>query len=294
LSSDQPHPTDEEFAMSTEHTAIPNPADAERERPAPADAQTLAGAAPAPAAEQAYAPLTDEWAQDDDDELPPRPRRRLLGKGGNPVQVALLGVLLLACGFIGGVLVEKGQTSSSASGAGGALASRFAALRSGASSAGGAAASSGAAASGGAGAATGGDGAAPGGFAGRFGGATIGEVAYIAGSTLYVTNAEGDTVKVKTSAASSITKTVKTDVHGIHPGETVIVRGTKGSNGAVSAESVSVGTSGAASGALGALFGGGTSAAAGGAGGVGGARSGAGGGTGGGGTGGGEPALFGK
>src|ERR1700757_4922390 len=70
----------------------------------------------------------DEWAQESA-ELPPRPRRRLLGAGGNPRQLALLGVLLLACGFIGGVLVEKGQTSPS--GAGGSvsgLASRFAAL----------------------------------------------------------------------------------------------------------------------------------------------------------------------
>jgi hypothetical protein len=295
LSSDQPHPTDEEFAMSTEHTAIPNPADAERERRAPADAQTLAAAAPA--SEAAYtpltdAPLTDEWAQDDET-LPPRPRRRLLGKGGNPVQVALLGVLLLACGFIGGVLVEKGQTSASASGAGGALASRFAALRGAASSASGTAPASSGGGSGGAaaagGAAASGGSAAPGGFAGRFGGAggaTIGEVAYISGSTLYVTNTEGDTVKVSTSAASSITKTVKTDVHGIHPGETVIVRGTRGANGAVSAESVSVSTGAAAGGGLSALFGGGASGAAGG---QGAARSGAAGS-----AAGGEPALFGK
>jgi hypothetical protein len=243
--------------------------------------QTAISASP----EEPYAPLAgDEWAEDHD-ALPPRPRRRLLGKGGNPLQVALLGVLLLACGFIGGVLVEKGQTSSSASGAGGALASRFAALRGGGtgsdSGAGGSAAS-------GSGGSTAGGAAAPGGgFAGRFGaggGATIGEVAYISGSTLYVTNTEGDTVKVTTSPAASITKTVKTDVHGIHPGETVIVRGAKGSNGAVSAESVSVSTGAGASGGLGALFGG--------ASGGGGARAA----TGGGGTGaaGGEPALFGK
>ena len=238
------------------------------------------------APEEPYAPLAGEREWDEDhDALPPRPRRRLLGSGGNPVQVALLGVLLLACGFIGGVLVEKGQTSSSSSGAGGAggaLASRFAALRGGASAAGGGSAT------GGAGAAATGGAAGGGGFAGRFGaagGATIGEVSYISGSTLYVTNTEGDTVKVKTSAASSITKTVKTDVHGIHPGETVIVRGAKGSNGAVSAESVSVSTGAGAAGGLGALFGGGAS-------GGGGARGAAGGG---GASGaGGEPTLFGK
>ena len=54
---------------------------------------------------------TDEQEWDEPiDELPPRPRRRLLGAGGNPVVLVLLGVLLIACGFIGGVLVEKGQT----------------------------------------------------------------------------------------------------------------------------------------------------------------------------------------
>ncbi len=44
------------------------------------------------------------------EELARRPRRRLLGTGGNPIPLALLGVLLIACGFIGGVLVEKGQS----------------------------------------------------------------------------------------------------------------------------------------------------------------------------------------
>ena len=70
-----------------------------------------------------------------------------------------------------------------------------------------------------------------------------------------MTDAEGNTVKVTTSPASSITKTVKADLHGIHPGETVVVRGAKGSGGAVSAESISVGAGGG--GGLASLFGGG-------------------------------------
>jgi hypothetical protein len=203
----------------------------------------------------------DTWADEPLEELPPRPRRRLLGTGGNPIFLALLGVLLIACGFIGGVLVEKGEIpSSSGSGAAG-LASRFAALR-GASGTGSTTSSSGA---GGTSGPAGGGAAGAGGFAGRFGGAggaggaTIGEVAYISGSTLYVTDAEGNTVKVTTSPASSITKTVKADVHGIHPGETVVVRGTKGSGGTVSAESIGVSAAGVGlgGGGLGALFGGG-------------------------------------
>ncbi len=201
-----------------------------------------------PAQEPYVTSADDTWAQEPLEELPPRPRRRLLGTGGNLIFLALLGVLLIACGFIGGVLVEKSQTSSSSSSGAAGLASRFAALRGGGT---GATSSSGAGGSSGSG-----------GFAGRFGGAggaTIGEVSYISGDTLYVTNAEGNTVKITTSPAATITKTVKADLHGIHPGETVVVRGTKGANGAVSAESISVSAAdaGLGGGGLSSLFGGG-------------------------------------
>jgi hypothetical protein len=185
----------------------------------------------------------DEWLEDPE-ELPPRPRRRLLGTGANPIFLALLAVLAIACGFIGGVLVEKGQSSpGSAGGATAGLAARFAALRGGTSSA---TARSGAAGAAGAAGALFGAGAG----AGR---PTSGTVAYLAGSTLYVTNAEGNTVKVKTSAGTNVTKNVKASVTGIHPGETVTVTGAAAANGTVNAESISVGTSG---GALSALFGG--------------------------------------
>jgi hypothetical protein len=197
---------------------------------------------PVPAYERSvYEPDEDAWLEEPE-ELPRRPRQRLLGTGANPVFLALLGVLLIACGFIGGVLVEKGETSSSsAGGAASSLASRFADLRGGTSGTG--ARASGAAAGG------------FGGFAGAGGGAgrpTAGTVAYLAGSTLYVTNSEGNTVKVTTSTGTSVTKTVKARVSGIHPGETVTVTGTSGSNGVLSAESISVGSSG---GGLAALFG---------------------------------------
>ncbi|HEY4812656.1 MAG TPA: hypothetical protein VIH71_16535, partial [Solirubrobacteraceae bacterium] len=71
----------------------------------------------------------DDWLQEEP-ELPPRPRRRVFGTGANPVALALLGVLLIACGFIGGVLVEKGESSSGdTGGSASSLASRFATLR---------------------------------------------------------------------------------------------------------------------------------------------------------------------
>ncbi len=180
----------------------------------------------------AYEPIEDEqdqWSEEPENELelPARPRRRLL----TPIPLALLGVLLIASGFIAGVQVQKGQTSTASTGGVPAgLASRFAALGVGTPSTG--KTSTGAAAGGFPGAGT---------AAGR---PTSGTVAYLEGNTLYVTNSEGNTVKVKTSPSTSVTKTVNTKLKGIYPGETVTVIGATGSNGTVSAESISVGSSG--------------------------------------------------
>jgi hypothetical protein len=199
---------------------------------------------PPTAAHEGPVEADQEWLEEPDELLPRRPRRRLIGAGGNPLALALLAVLLAACGFIGGVLIEKGETSSSSSGGSTAssLISRFRALRGGTAAAGGSGASG---AGGTAGASSG------------FTRPTAGTVAYLDGSALYVTNAEGNTIKVTTSAATSVTKTVKASVKGIHPGETVTVSGETGTNGAVNAESISVGSGG---GALSALFGGGGAA----------------------------------
>ncbi len=234
------------------------------ERPA---ADTAAVQAPPTAAYEAAAYASpadaDDWLEDRE-ELPRRPRRRLFGAGANPVALVLLAVLVCACGFIGGVLVEKGQSSSSSStgaGAAAGLASRLRAL-------GGSASASAASAF------AGGSSGAGGGFTRP----TAGTVAYLSGSTIYVTNAEGNTVKVTTSSATSVTKTVKSSVPGIHPGETVTITGTAGSNGAISAEAISVGSGGG----LAALFGGGRAGTGG---------SGAGAGTAAGGK---EPSLFGN
>jgi hypothetical protein len=222
---------------------------------------------------------------DEPEELPRRPRRRLLA----PIPIALLIVLLTACGFIGGVLVEKGQGSSGSSSSGtgaSALTSRFAALRGGGAGGGAKSGASGGGASGGGGLSGGSGGSSGAAGAGAGAGATTGQVAYIQGSTLYVTTAEGNTVKVDTSPASTVTKTVKADVSSIRPGETVLVTGAAGTNGAVSAESIRVGAGGGGGG-LASLFGrsGAGSSTGGGTGGRGG---------GGGGGSGGEPALFGN
>jgi hypothetical protein len=161
-------------------------------------------------------------------ELPARPRRRLL----TPATGALVAALLIAGGFLVGVVVEKGQASSTsaAGGTGAAAAARFA--RAGGAGAGGAA-------RGGAASGTGGGLAGAGG-----GGATVGQVAFIQGTTLYVTDTQGNTVKVTTSPGSTVTKSVKASTKSIHPGETVIVTGTTGSGGVVNAESIRVGAEG--------------------------------------------------
>ncbi len=182
--------------------------------------------------------LPDAGRALDLEELPPRPRRRLLGAGANRVQLALLAVLLVACGFIGGVLVEKGQTSSGTATRAG-LASALASPRDSRGGAGGPAGNP-AAPSGGGGAGGFAGGALRGRLAG--GGTTVGEVAYISGSTLYVSDFEGDTVKVTTSAGSTITRTVNAHLHDIHPGETVLIRGSKSPTGTISAESISMGS----------------------------------------------------
>lgn len=178
----------------------------------------------------------DELGDPETLNLPSRPRRRLL----TPVPAALLAVLLTACGFIAGVLVEKGQASPSATGGPSGLAARLGSLRSGS------------------GGGRGGASFFGGGTAGGVG-PTMGQVAYIAGHTLYVTTPEGATVKVTTSALSTVSKTVKASVKGIHPGETVVVTGSSGANGSVNAEEIRVSEAGASSatGGIGALFRGG-------------------------------------
>jgi hypothetical protein len=182
----------------------------------------------------------DEWLEEPE-ELPRRPRRKLF----SPVPVTLFVVLLVAGAFFAGVEVEKGQTSPSTSGG---LPSGLAALRSRL----GAAATSGSGAKGsGAGfpsglfrGAGGASGAGSGGFSGvgglAGGGVTTGEVSFASGNTLYVATSEGNTVKVNAPQGTTVSKTVSTNVHGIHPGDTVVVRGSQNKNGSVSASSITI------------------------------------------------------
>jgi hypothetical protein len=181
----------------------------------------------------------EDWEPEaDQDTLPARPRRRLV----TPVTTALAAVLVAALGFIGGVQVQKHEGGSSAANA--ATSTGFAAARGG----GGGAAASG--------------GGAGGGFPGRAGAggpqganATVGSVANKHGNTLYVKDSDGNTERVKTTSHSKINRTATTSAGAIHPGDTVIVQGTKSSSGTITATQINATASGATSGLAG-LFGG--------------------------------------
>jgi hypothetical protein len=155
------------------------------------------------------------------DELPRRPRRKL----ATPVTATLGAVLIAALGFIGGVQVQKAAGDSPA-----ATPSRLAAR----------------------------GGLTPGGGGGGAAGdATVGSVANVDGRTIYVTDADGNTVRVKTRKSSKVTRNAVSVVGAIHPGDTVIVQGTKSSSGTVTATSITATAKNAAGTGLAGLLGGG-------------------------------------
>jgi hypothetical protein len=80
-----------------------------------------------------------------------------------------------------------------------------------------------------------------GGAGGGGGGATTGTVTLIKGSTLYVTDASGNTVLVHTTAQSSVKKTVAGTTKTIHPGDSVTVTGTQNKDGSYSAQAITIG-----------------------------------------------------
>jgi hypothetical protein len=186
---------------------------------------------------------TTEMPYEDEPEtgMPPRTRRRLV----TPVTTGLVAVLLAAAGFIGGVEVQKGQGSGGGAGATGcATPAAFGAA--------------GGARAGGFG---GGQGAAGG--AGGAGNVTFGTVANKSGNTLYVTDSSGKTIRVQTTASSKITRTAANSVHGVYPGDTVVVQGSTASNGTVKATTVRATSKTAAAsggGGFGGGFGGGAAA----------------------------------
>lgn len=130
--------------------------------------------------------------------LPVRTRGRLMTGAG----AAFAAVTIGALGFLGGVHVQKAQ-----------------------------------------GEATPARGAFPGG--GGFAGAqapqadaTTGEVSSVDGSTFYVQDAGGNTIRVRAGEQAKVSRNAVTDAEAIHPGDTVVVTGRAASSGTVVATSV--------------------------------------------------------
>jgi hypothetical protein len=200
------------------------------------------------------------------------PRRRLPG-----ATAFLVSAVLIAGGFLGGVITQKHEGGSSSGGT--SAAALAAAFRTRAGGTGTAATGTGTAGTG-----TAGTGAAGGFGGGAAGGTTVGTVKLVDGTTIYLTATDGSTVKVTTSAATTIKVTKNGVPSDLAPGTTVVVAGTAGSDGVVKATSVTQGggTGGFGGGAGG--FGGRTRTGGGGTGtgtGTGGAGAAAGGGNGG-------------
>ncbi|MDE3132803.1 MAG: hypothetical protein KGL15_01915 [Acidobacteriota bacterium] len=167
-----------------------------------------------------------------DDVLPVRKRAQYL----TPLTALLMALILGGVGFYVGIRVEKSDASTT----GGSGASAFARAFSGTRAPG----------SGGSTGSTGSTGSSKtgssrtafpgGGFAG-FGGAgagTIGTVSSISGNTLYVQETSGNTIRVKLSSATKITKSETVSKKKVYPNDQVVISGSKSANGTVSATSV--------------------------------------------------------
>lgn len=158
-----------------------------------------------------------EWEELAEEELPPRPRNRLLA----PLPLALIAVLIAASGFLGGVLVQKGSEGGSASGLPGGLPSF---LNKGGRE----------------GSGSEGSGGFPGGGSGA---AVSGMVSSVGGRTIYVKDSEGSTVAVRVQDGSKVSRDSNVSVKKIHPGDSVVVQGAKHGS-TVKASSISATESG--------------------------------------------------
>lgn len=140
-------------------------------------------------------------------------------------------VLALGGGFWGGVVAEHHHGTATSSAAS-ALAKRFAALRAG-----------GGGFAGGAGGFAGGFGAAGGARSSATGGsaaspAASGTVIDVAGNVVEISNAAGKIVKIDVEPSATVTVTSPSSVAGLKIGDSVIVTGTTGPAGTVSATAV--------------------------------------------------------
>lgn len=158
----------------------------------------------------------------DDDELlseplPVRRRGALMTRTGT----GLAAVIIAGAGFLGGVQVQKasgddggGNTGFAGGFPGGGMTR-------------------------GGGAPTGGVPGGSGGAGGQAqGGGTVGEVASVDGSTFYVEDSSGNTIRVRAGKKAKVSRNATAGAEEIHPGDTVIVQGETADSGTIVATSV--------------------------------------------------------
>jgi hypothetical protein len=138
------------------------------------------------------------------------------------IPAAVLVLLLVAGGaFWGGAVAEKNHAASTAGTS--AAASRFRSLFSSSSSSGSSSRTGGASSF----------------FGGTSTAAATGEISFIKGDTLYITNSSGNIVTVIASSSTKVTRDASTDVSALKPGDTVVVQGSTAKDGTVTASSIS-------------------------------------------------------
>lgn len=166
-----------------------------------------------PAADDDLVPVDDIVA---DPTLVTELRRR---RSITPVTRALLVVVLAGGAFLGGVLVQKSQTkSTSTSALPAGVPANIAALFGGATTT---------------------TVAGSGGSATATAMQTIGTIKLVDGKNVYVSDAQGNVVRVATNRGTKITVNQDATVDKLKPSTSVIVQGTRGSDGTITATSVS-------------------------------------------------------
>jgi hypothetical protein len=141
----------------------------------------------------------------------PPPRRKL-----PKLTLSLAGVVLLMAGFLIGIQADKTWGSGGKSSAASSLSSLLSAARSGRSGAG----------------------SRFGGPGGTSGGGTTGTIKLVDGSTIYVQESNGTVLIVDTNTNTKISIAKSGTTSDLKAGQTVTIEGTSGSNGTMTATSV--------------------------------------------------------
>ncbi|MFN8172035.1 MAG: DUF5666 domain-containing protein [Candidatus Nanopelagicales bacterium] len=184
------------------------------------------------AAAVALEPVMEPLSDDNDEDLASLLAKREHARP-NRATWALLALIVLAVGFVGGAFAQsKWGTSSSSTGgmpdfsamSGAATGGQASGVTTGSSG-------QGSAQSGG-----------QGGFGG--GGMTFGTIASVDGNTLTVTDSSGKTITVAVPSSATVTANQEVSLAELAAGDTVIVRGETGDDGTITATSVTEGAGG--------------------------------------------------